>query len=156
MKEKELFCSFCGKPKELANRLIAGPNGVYICDECIEICKEVLNEEKVKHAEDYFDKHGAMSTFIGRLIPAVRQLISIPAGLARMKLHTFLLYTTLGAGIWNICLAVLGHYVSTIPGIDTQDKFLAKVTEYSHQIGYCFIALGVAIVAYLIYKGIKK
>lgn len=116
----------------------------------------LINEEKVKHAEDYFDKHGAMSTFIGRLIPAVRQLISIPAGLARMKLHTFLLYTTLGAGIWNICLAVLGHYVSTIPGIDTQDKFLAKVTEYSHQIGYCFIALGVAIVAYLIYKGIKK
>ena len=51
MKEKELFCSFCGKPKELANRLIAGPNGVYICDECIEICKEVLNEEKVKRGD---------------------------------------------------------------------------------------------------------
>lgn len=51
MKEKELFCSFCGKPKELANRLIAGPSGVYICDECIEICKEVLNEDKAKHGE---------------------------------------------------------------------------------------------------------
>ena len=51
MKEKELFCSFCGKPKELANRLIAGPNGGYICDECIEICKEVLNEEKVKRGD---------------------------------------------------------------------------------------------------------
>lgn len=51
MKEKELFCSFCGKPKELANRLIAGPNGVYICDECIEICKEVLNEDKVKRGD---------------------------------------------------------------------------------------------------------
>lgn len=51
MKEKELFCSFCGKPKELANRLIAGPSGVYICDECIEICKEVLNEDKAKRGE---------------------------------------------------------------------------------------------------------
>ena len=57
----------------------------------------LIDEAKVQHAEEYFDKHGALSTFIGRLIPAVRQLISIPAGLARMKLHTFLIYTTLGA-----------------------------------------------------------
>ena len=52
----------------------------------------LIDEAKVQHAEEYFDKHGALSTFIGRLIPAVRQLISIPAGLARMKLHTFLLH----------------------------------------------------------------
>ena len=62
----------------------------------------LIDEAKVQHAEEYFDKHGALSTFIGRLIPAVRQLISIPAGLARMKLHTFLIYTTLGAGLWNL------------------------------------------------------
>ena len=59
----------------------------------------LIDEAKVQHAEEYFDKHGALSTFIGRLIPAVRQLISIPAGLARMKLHTFLIYTTLGCRI---------------------------------------------------------
>ncbi|GAE18537.1 alkaline phosphatase like protein [Bacteroides pyogenes DSM 20611 = JCM 6294] len=65
----------------------------------------LINEAKVQRAENYFDRHGALSTFIGRLIPAVRQLISIPAGLAKMKLSTFLLYTTLGAGVWNSILA---------------------------------------------------
>ena len=69
----------------------------------------LIDEAKVQNAEHYFDKHGALSTFIGRLIPAVRQLISIPAGLAKMKLSTFLLYTTLGAGIWNAILAAIGY-----------------------------------------------
>ena len=69
----------------------------------------LIDEAKVRNAEVYFDKHGALSTFIGRLIPAVRQLISIPAGLAQMKLHTFLLYTTLGAGLWNTILAIIGY-----------------------------------------------
>ena len=58
----------------------------------------LLDEDKVKHAEDYFEKHGAVSTFFGRLVPAVRQLISIPAGLVRMKMSRFLLFTALGAG----------------------------------------------------------
>ena len=74
----------------------------------------LIDEAKVQHAEEYFDKHGAVSTFVGRLIPAVRQLISIPAGLARMKLGTFLLYTTLGAGLWNSILAFIGYYLSTV------------------------------------------
>ena len=65
----------------------------------------LIDEAKVQKAEQYFEERGALSTFIGRLIPAVRQLISIPAGLARMKMGTFLLYTTLGAGIWNAILA---------------------------------------------------
>ena len=71
----------------------------------------LIDEAKVQHAEEYFDKHGAVSTFVGRLIPAVRQLISIPAGLARMKLGTFLLYTTLGAGLWNSILA----FIASVP-----------------------------------------
>ncbi len=116
----------------------------------------LINEAKVQHAEAYFDKHGALSTFIGRLIPAVRQLISIPAGLAKMKLTTFLLYTTLGAGIWNSILATIGYYLSTVPGIETEEQLLAKVTEYSHELGYIFIGVGVFIVAFLIYKGMKK
>ena len=77
----------------------------------------LIDEAKVQHAEEYFDKHGAVSTFVGRLIPAVRQLISIPAGLARMKLGTFLLYTTLGAGLWNSILAFIGYYFSPLPVI---------------------------------------
>jgi membrane protein DedA with SNARE-associated domain len=116
----------------------------------------LIDEAKVQHAEEYFEKRGALSTFIGRLIPAVRQLISIPAGLARMKIGTFLLYTTLGAGIWNAILAAIGWYLSTVPGIETEEQLLAKVTEYSHELGYIFIALGVVIVSFLIYKGVKK
>lgn len=116
----------------------------------------LIDEAKVKHAEDYFDRHGALSTFIGRLIPAVRQLISIPAGLAHMKLGKFLLYTTLGAGIWNTILAAIGYYLSTVPGIETEEQLLEKVTEYSHELGYIFIGIGVFIVGFLIYKGMKK
>ncbi len=116
----------------------------------------LIDEAKVKHAEEYFEKRGALSTFVGRLIPAVRQLISIPAGLSRMKLSTFLLYTTLGAGIWNAILAAIGWYLSTVPGIETKEQLLEKVTEYSHEISYIFIALAVFVVAFLIYKGAKK
>ena len=112
----------------------------------------LIDEDKVKHAEVYFDKHGALSTFIGRLIPAVRQLISIPAGLAKMKLSTFLLYTTLGAGIWNAILAGIGYGLqSVVP----EDQLMATVSEYSHELGYIFIGVGAIVIAYLIYKGRK-
>ena len=112
----------------------------------------LIDEEKVKHAEAYFEKHGALSTFVGRLIPAVRQLISIPAGLAKMKLSTFLLYTTLGAGIWNTILAAIGYYLqSVVP----EEQLMETVTKYSHELGYIFIGVGVLVVGYLIYKGRK-
>ncbi len=116
----------------------------------------LIDEAKVQNAEAYFDKHGALSTFIGRLIPAVRQLISIPAGLARMKMSTFLIYTTLGAGIWNTILAAIGWYIASVPGIETEEQLLAKVNEYSHELGYIFIGVGIFVVAYLAYKGMKK
>lgn len=71
----------------------------------------LIDEAKVRHAEEYFDKHGAASTFFGRLIPAVRQLISIPAGLARMNIGKFILFTGLGALTWNVVLASLGYWL---------------------------------------------
>ena len=115
----------------------------------------LIDEAKVQHAESYFERHGAISTFVGRLIPAVRQLISIPAGLARMKLSTFLLFTTLGAGIWNTILATLGYYLSTVPGIETEEQLMAQVSKYSHEIGYAIIAVVAAVILFLIYKGRK-
>ena len=116
----------------------------------------LIDEAKVQNAERYFDKHGAVSTFIGRLVPAVRQLISIPAGLARMGLGRFVLYTSLGAGLWNAILAALGYYMSTIPGMQSEAAVMNKVKEYSGEIGVVFIILAIAIVAFLVYKGLKK
>ena len=113
----------------------------------------LIDEASVMKAEKFFDDNGRISTFVGRLVPAVRQLISIPAGLARMKLSTFLLYTTLGAGLWNIILAVIGYYLeSVVP----QDQLMSKVAEYSKELSWGFIALGILVLGVLIYKGVKK
>lgn len=116
----------------------------------------LIDEEKVRHAEEYFRKHGAASTFFGRLIPAVRQLISIPAGLAGMKMGPFLLYTTLGAGIWNTILAVLGYMIYRFTDLKTTNDVYVMATKYSHEIGYIILALAVFVVAFIIYKGLKK
>lgn len=116
----------------------------------------LITEEKVANAEAYFDQHGAISTFVGRLIPAIRQLISIPAGLARMNIGKFLLFTTLGSGLWNTVLAFIGYYLSKVPGIETQEQLLQRATEYSHEIGYVILGVVVLVVGFLVYKGIKK
>lgn len=117
----------------------------------------LLNGEKVEHAEEYFRKHGIASTFFGRLVPAVRQLISIPAGLARMKLPTFLLYTTLGAGLWNIVLAVLGYVVRvSFPQVETTEDVSRLASTYSHEIGYGILAIIGAVAIYFIVKRLVK
>ncbi len=113
----------------------------------------LIDQEKVEKAEQYFDRHGASSTLIGRLIPAIRQLISIPAGLAKMNLFSFILYTCLGATLWNCVLVGIGYLChTTIP----EQELIATISHYSHIIGIAAIAIVVAIVAYLIYKGVKK
>lgn len=113
----------------------------------------LIDAQKVEKAEQYFDKHGAISTFIGRLIPAVRQLISIPAGLARMKFTTFALFTSLGAGIWNIILAALGYMLSlSVP----QDELLEQIEYYNHYLSLAGYALFAFIIIFLAYKGLKK
>lgn len=116
----------------------------------------LINEEKIRHAEEYFRKHGATSTFFGRLIPAVRQLISIPAGLAGMKLKPFLLYTTLGAGIWNSILALLGYLIYRFTDLKTTNDVYITATRYSHEIGYVIIGIVILIALFFIYKSIKK
>ena len=116
----------------------------------------LIDEAKVQKAEVFFDKHGVVSTLIGRLVPVVRQLISIPAGLARMGIGRFVLYTTIGAGIWNVILAVLGYYMSKVPGMDSEASVMAAVKEYSSEIGIVFVLVAVFVVAFLIYKGMKK
>lgn len=116
----------------------------------------LIDRAKVEHAEAYFREHGAASTFFGRLIPAVRQLISIPAGLSGMKLRPFLLYTTLGAGIWNSVLALLGYIIYRIYPASSTQQVADLAKEYSHEIGYVILALAVVVVGVLIYKGTKK
>ena len=107
----------------------------------------LLSKEKVEKAEKYFDKHGKSSTFVGRLVPGIRQLISIPAGLAKMNLISFTCFTALGAGIWNIILAVLGY-------IGHGNKDL--IEQYSGELSYILLGLGALFVIYLIYKGLSK
>ena len=112
----------------------------------------LLDREKVDHAEAYFNRYGIVSTFVGRLVPAVRQLISIPAGLARMPLSTFLLYTTLGAGIWNAILAAIGYHLEKVV---PQEELMDHVMRYSSEIGWGFIGLALLVVLFLVYKGFK-
>ena len=107
----------------------------------------LLSAEKVKKAEDYFNEHGKVSTFIGRLIPCIRQLISIPAGLCKMHFGWFLFYTFLGAGIWNVVLALLGY-------LTRGQKEL--IDAYSHELSIGIMALFGLAVVYLVGKAIVK
>lgn len=74
---------------------------------------KIISQQKMERLESFFDKHGHISTFSGRLIPGVRQYISLPAGLAKMDAFTFSLYTALGAGLWVGILALLGYYIGS-------------------------------------------
>jgi len=107
----------------------------------------MVTPEKVQKAEDFFVKHGRSSTFIGRLVPGIRHLISIPAGLAKMPLKDFILFTVLGAGVWNIVLAILGYFLYT------QQDMLGK---YAKELSIGLLVVGVIFVGYLIFQGMKR
>lgn len=110
----------------------------------------LLDREKVETAEKFFEKHGAVSTFVGRLIPAIRQLISIPAGLAKMHIGKFLFFTTLGAGVWNAVLAAAGYFLASVM---PEEEMLATVTKYNDELK---IVCGVVILAVIAFFVIKK
>jgi len=106
-----------------------------------------LDAKKIQKAENYFVKNGSISTFIGRLIPGIRQVISVPAGLAKMRLKPFILYTALGAGIWNVALALLGYFAHGQQDI---------IHRYSSEISYVIFGMAVLFGFYLIYKAFVK
>ena len=103
----------------------------------------LINPEKLVQAEKYFLKYGNVSTFIGRLVPWVRQLVSIPAGFSKMNLKKFIFYTSLGSGTWVIILAVLGYTFGS------NQELLA---EYYNEISLFFIILALIIVIGIIIK----
>ena len=113
----------------------------------------LLNQEKVEKSERYFDNHGVVATLTGRLIPGIRHLISIPAGLARMNYWKFLLYTTIGAGVWHSILAALGWYLHAIV---PEEQLNDKIAEYAEYIKLVIILLVVLALAYFAVKAFLK
>lgn len=113
----------------------------------------LLNQQKVEHSEKYFNEHGMVATITGRLIIGIRHLISIPAGLAKMNYWKFILYTTIGAGIWNCILAALGWWFhSFVP----EDQLTQQIEYYSEYIKYGIIILVVIALCYAIGKKLLK
>ena len=109
----------------------------------------LLNQEKVEKSERYFDDHGIAATLTGRLIPGIRHLISLPAGLARMHYWKFLLYTTIGAGAWHGILAAMGWYLHAIV---PEDQLEQTIKEYNHYIVGIILALVALAIAYFVAK----
>jgi len=103
----------------------------------------LINPEKLAQAEKYFLKYGNISTFIGRLVPWIRQLISVPAGFSKMNLKRFVFYTSLGSGVWVIILAVLGYAFGSNQ---------ALLAGYYKEISTFFIILALIIVVGIIIK----
>ncbi len=107
----------------------------------------LLDMKQIEKAEHYFVRYGNVSTFFGRLIPVVRQVISIPAGLAGMPLKSFIIYTTLGAMLWNIMLAMLGYL------LQSQKQYFE---QYYRELALILGGLSILFVVYIVYKGFKK
>ncbi len=114
----------------------------------------LLNQEKVEKSERYFNRHGIAATLTGRFVPVIRHLISIPAGMARMGYWKFLLYTTIGAGLWHSVLAALGWYMQTIV---PQEQLYESLSEYGHYIKVVILGLvGIAAVVLIARHYLKR
>ncbi|MCR6577252.1 DedA family protein [Campylobacter insulaenigrae] len=140
------ICLFCG----IFGALLGALFNYYLCyflgrNIVLKICRYFgINEEKFNKFEFFFNKHGEISTFTGRLIPGLRQYISLPAGLARMNLSKFILYTSLGAGIWCLILLILGYVLG-------QNENLLK--EYLHLVVIsCIIFVCFVILIYILIR----
>lgn len=112
----------------------------------------LINKEKVEKAEAYFDKHGAISTFVGRLIPAIRQLISIPAGIARMNVVQFAIFTFLGALVWNGVLGALGYWLSTFVA---PEQLFEKVEQYNDYLTWIGYGIALICVVFIIWNLVR-
>ena len=113
----------------------------------------LLNQEKVEKSEKYFYDHGVVATLTGRLIPGIRHLISIPAGLSKMPYWKFLFYTTIGAGAWHTILAALGWWLhSFVP----EDQLNDKILEYGDYIKWGIILIVILAIAYFVGKHYLK
>lgn len=91
----------------------------------------LITEKKLKKSEKYFEKHGEITTFIGRLVPAIRQLISIPAGFSKMNLKKFCLFTGLGAGVWSLILILIGYFFGSDISSELKLKIILMVFLFS-------------------------
>lgn len=112
----------------------------------------LIDRAKVDKADEYFNKHGIVSTLIGRLVPVVRQLISVPAGIARMNIGVFVVFTTIGALIWNVILTALGYWLGkTVP----IENLFAQVEKYNDYLTYAGLAIGVICLAFLLWNAFK-
>ena len=113
-----------------------------------------LNRKKMEYAENLFRKNGNISTFIGRLLPAGRQFISIPAGLSRMNIGSFIFYTTIGSAIWNSLLISAGYYLAYLL---PEDQIASTIEKYGMQLNIAFFAIiGALIVFYSAKRIIRK
>lgn len=109
----------------------------------------LLSQEKVEKSEKYFYDHGVIATLTGRLLPGIRQIISIPAGLAKMPFWKFALYTTIGAGLWNCVLATLGWWLhSFVP----KEQLNYKIEEYNTYIQIAIVAIVVLVIVFFLLK----
>ena len=104
-----------------------------------------IKEKAIVKMEDFFDSHGHISTFTGRLIPGIRQLISIPAGLARMNIAQFAAFTALGAGIWALFLTLLGYFIGE--NQELINTYLKQVT---------IVVMGLLVIVVFVYYRYKK
>jgi len=110
-----------------------------------------LSTETIARAEEIFNRHGEIATFICRLLPGIRQLISIPAGLAKMPLPRFTLFTTLGAGIWSAILALTGYYLASLAGNVSYADLIVNGKENIHRyFPWLILGLSILIIVYIL------